>query len=175
MRRVHVVGTTGSGKTTLARRLAVRVGVPHVELDALRHGPNWTELPDDAFQDAVREFRDGDWVVDGNYAEVRSLLWERADTIVWLDYSLPVTFGRALRRTVRRVATRETLWNGNRETFANAFLAADGVPLWVLKTYRRRRRDFGASLPAWESAAPGRTLVRLSAPKLADAWLEAQP
>ncbi|TME62901.1 MAG: AAA family ATPase, partial [Chloroflexi bacterium] len=48
-RRISVVGTTGSGKTTFARELARRLGVPHVELDALAWGPNWTLVPVEVF------------------------------------------------------------------------------------------------------------------------------
>jgi adenylate kinase family enzyme len=66
--KIVVVGTSGSGKTTVARELAHRHGVPHVELDALFHGPNWAETPAEEFRRRVAAATDGDgWVVDGNY------------------------------------------------------------------------------------------------------------
>lgn len=114
-RRIVVVGTTGSGKTTTARRLAANLGYPHVELDALHWEPNWTPAPVEVFRRRVREVtRAACWVVDGNYSQVRDVLWPAADTIVWLDYALPVIMGRLLRRTARRALPREELWNGNR-------------------------------------------------------------
>ena len=54
MKRVNVKGTSGSGKTTFAQELAKRLEVPYVELDALHHGPNWTEASADEFRARVR-------------------------------------------------------------------------------------------------------------------------
>jgi len=93
--RISVVGTTGSGKTTLSERLARCLGVPHVELDALHWGPNWTELDPETFRAKVARIVQCDaWVIDGNYNAVRELVWERAQAVVWLDYGLPTILGR---------------------------------------------------------------------------------
>src|SRR5687768_13420816 len=107
MRRIHVIGTSCSGKSTFAAALAARVGLPHVELDALHWEPDWVEVPDDIFRSRVTDLvaTEG-WVVDGNYSVVRDMVWARADTIVWLDYRFPLVFGRALRRTAGRVFRR---------------------------------------------------------------------
>ena len=59
-RRINVVGTSGSGKTTMARNLAARLGVPHVELDELHWGPNWTEEPDELFRERVERLLVGE-------------------------------------------------------------------------------------------------------------------
>lgn len=116
MRRVSVVGVPGAGKTTLARRLAATLEVPHVELDAIFHQPGWTELPGEEFRRRVGEELSGDgWVVDGNYGAVRELVWAAADTVVWLDPPRPTVMRRLIARTARRAITREVLWNGNRE------------------------------------------------------------
>ena len=86
MRRVSVVGSSGSGKSTVAARLAEQLGVPHTELDAINHQPNWTPLPHEEFRRRVTEITAGaQWVVDGNYSTVRDIVWDRADTVVWLD------------------------------------------------------------------------------------------
>ncbi len=122
MQRVSVVGCSGSGKSTLARRLAAQLAVPCVELDAIFHQPNWADLPPDEFRTRVSEVVAGDgWVVDGNYSTVRDLVWERADTVVWLDLPRSLVMRRVITRTVRRVVTREKLWNGNREPFTNLY------------------------------------------------------
>jgi adenylate kinase family enzyme len=126
--RVVVIGTSCAGKTTFAQRLARILGSPHVELDALHWGPAWTPRP--AFRDDVsaavqHEHR----VIDGNYSVVRDLTWRRCTAIVWLDYSFPRVFARALRRTARRIITRERLYGGNRETLGKALFDREGHPL----------------------------------------------
>src|SRR3982751_2446361 len=99
MRRVSVVGTSGTGKTTFAAGLAAALGVPHVELDALHWEPGWVEAPDDVFRERVAAATATDGgVVDGSYAMVRDITWARVDAVVWLDYS----FGRVLWRAVVR-------------------------------------------------------------------------
>ena len=146
MRRVVVGGSTGSGKSTFARALAARMNVPLIELDEIRHGPNWTETPDDEFRARIDPLtaREG-WVVDGNYSMTMDLTWGRADTLVWLDYSLALILWRLFLRTNRRIFRREILWNGNRERFANAYLSRQSLYVWVFRSYWRRRRNW----PRW--------------------------
>src|SRR4051794_13399658 len=112
MQRVSVVGNSGSGKSTFARALAVKLDVPYIELDAIFHLPDWVELPPDEFRAAVADRAAGDaWVIDGNYNVVREAVWARADTVAWLDYPRSLVLRRVVTRTVRRAATREELWN----------------------------------------------------------------
>lgn len=120
MQRVSVVGNSGSGKTTLAGRLAAALGAPHLELDGVFHQPDWQELPVEDFRQQVSVFVDQPtWVVDGNYGAVRDLLWQSADTVVWLDPSRVRVMRRLLRRTLGRLVLRRRLWNGNREQWSN--------------------------------------------------------
>jgi adenylate kinase family enzyme len=120
VRRIAVVGNSGSGKTTLAAGLATALGVPHLELDSVFHQPGWQPLPRDEFREIVTAFTAADgWVVDGNYSAVRDITWGRADTIVWLDLPRRKVMRQLLWRTLRRMATRAELWNGNREEWRN--------------------------------------------------------
>jgi adenylate kinase family enzyme len=168
-RRVAVVGTSCSGKTTFAHRLAGILGTEHVELDALYWGPGWTPRPD-FVRDVSAAVEREHWVIDGNYSAVRDLVWRRCSAIVWLDYAFGRVFYRALRRTARRVATGERLYGGNRETIRSALFDRDGIPWWVVRTHARRRRELPGLLrqPAYRHAM----VIRLQAPAEADAFLD---
>lgn len=154
MARVAVIGNSGAGKTTFARELAARLAVPYVELDAIFHGPNWTELPPEEFRARVAAVVAGPaWVVDGNYSAVRPLVWARADTLVWLDLSRPLVTWRIVSRTVRRGIRRTELWNGNRERLS-AMLSLDpqrSVILWSVTRHGPKRRALTAvpADPRW--------------------------
>src|SRR5258707_9298493 len=88
--RVVVFGTSGSGKTTPARRLAAALDLPCVELDAINWQPGWRSLsaidPDRFVGRVDAATAAENWGADGNYAKVRELLWSRATHLVWLDY-----------------------------------------------------------------------------------------
>ena len=170
-RRIAVVGTTGSGKTTTAAEVARRLGIPHVELDALNWGPNWTSAPEEVMRQRAAERTSGDtWVVDGNYRAVREIVWGRADTVVWLDLPFLVVIVQLLRRTLHRLLTREELWGTNRETWSGQFLSRDSLFVWAIKTHWRRRREYGAAFSQPQYAHL--RIVRLRSPRAVRAWLE---
>jgi adenylate kinase family enzyme len=155
MRRVAVIGGSCSGKTTVSRALAARLGVPCVELDALHHDANWTEAPAELLQARVRAAlaaaTDG-WVVDGNYyGKLGSLVIDQADTVVWLDVPYPTAIGRVLVRTWSRLLRRTELWNGNKERLRDTF-GRDSIVWWVLTTHR----GFAAK---WEERLAGHPRV----------------
>lgn len=167
MQRVIVIGTTGSGKTTLARAIAARLKVPHGEQDAWNHLPGWQEAPLKQFRAAVDAFTSQPgWVMDGNYTKAKDIGWARADTLVWLDYPAQVVFWRVLTRTLRRVIGRQELWNGNRETLRGA-VQADAPLRWLFRTHWRRRRE----TPGLAAGYPHLTLIRLRSPREAVGWL----
>lgn len=168
--RIAVVGTTGSGKTTLAKQIAQSLGIPHIELDALHWEPNWTEVPDEIFREhlAIAIAADS-WVTDGNYSVVRDLLWQQANIIVWLDYSFPVTFGRLFHRTIRRAITQESVCNGNRESIWLSFFSKDSILLWLLQTYSKRRKQYPLLFQQPEYAHL--KVVRLRSPQATQQWL----
>lgn len=168
MRRVSVVGTSGSGKTTFARALAERLRVPYTELDSLHHGSGWTEASPEELRervDAAMAAPDG-WVLDGNYeTRLGDLIWEAADTIVWLDLPLHLSLRRLWGRTVRRIRTGDELWNGNRQTWRAAFWGRESLFPWAVQSHFRRRRE-------WPERAERFGVVRLRSPREVRAFLD---
>lgn len=145
LQRVNLVGTSASGKSTLGRQLAALLESPYVEMDALNHGPNWTEAPPDVFRSRVADAIQGPrWVLDGNYHSTDDVKWARATMIVWLDISFVQNVYRAASRAVHRSWTQQELWpgTGNRESFRQTFFSTDSMILWTAKTYRWRRTEY---------------------------------
>ena len=143
--RLVIIGTTSSGKSTLAERLADRLNLHCIDLDALHWEPGWQAAPPDVFRTRVIEAtKSGRWVVAGNYSSVRDLLWSQGEAIIWLDYSMPIIFGRLWNRTWRRWWHNELLWGTNRESMVKHFKlwSDDSLFHWFFKTYWRRRREF---------------------------------
>ncbi|MFE9611695.1 adenylate kinase [Streptomyces sp. NPDC006012] len=141
MERILVVGVTGAGKSTLARALSSRLGLPYHEMDALYFdGPDWSVNP--SLTDDVAALAAGPrWIFDSlGYPEVRDLLWERADTVIWLDYPRRVVMPRILRRSIRRTVTREALYGGNRETWSD-WLTRQHPAWWAWSQHTARHRE----------------------------------
>jgi len=144
--RIVVVGTSGAGKTTLARRIASHLGLPHIELDAINWQSGWYDLTRHDPQEFVRRvteaIRAEAWVVDGNYGLVRDSVWRRATHLVWLDYEPWVIMARVISRTFMRVLLRTELWAGNRERWRHMLRPSHPIR-WAWSTWERRR---------WETA-----------------------
>ena len=166
-RRINVVGTSGAGKTTFARALARRLGLPCVELDALNWEAGWVEADHEVFRERVAAATAPEaWVIDGNYSRVRDLVWARADTLVWLDFPRWVVTWRIVTRSLARIVRRTELWAGNRERLWQLF-SRDSIVWWSLSTYARRRRDY----PALLAQHPHLQVIRLQSPAAARRWL----
>ena len=143
MARVVVIGTSCVGKTTFAQALARVLSFPHVELDALYWQQNWIPRSPEEFRELVAKDLSQDyWVADGNYSVIRDIIWSRATTVIWLNYSFPIVLWRALTRTIRRALTQEELFSGNRESLRMAFLSRESTLWWVLTTFHRRRKQY---------------------------------
>ena len=142
-RRIVVYGATGSGKTTLARRLSERLGLGVIELDALFWQPNWQVTLDDEFRARIvsaLEASPQGWVCDGNYSRVADLTLAQADTVIWLRLPWRTSFWRLLKRTVGRAWTREAMWAGNTESWRQSFVSKDSILWWSISHHRAHVR-----------------------------------
>jgi len=147
--RIVIIGSAGSGKTTLAKALGVRLQTPIVELDALNWTAGWRPRAEDephAFMADVEKAAGAEnWVIDGNYRRALPLVLRRATDLIWLDYSRTVVLSRVIRRSFWRALFRRELWpgTGNREDFLRWF-RKDHPIRWAWDTFARRRRQYGA-------------------------------
>jgi len=139
--RIAIIGISGAGKTTLARQIASRTGSKHIELDALYWATEWQPKPPEEARALIRSAVAHErWVSDGNFSAFRDLVWRRATLIVWLDVSLHVALWQVLVRSLRRIASRTSLWDGNRETLLRTFFSRHSIVLWTLREHGAKRR-----------------------------------
>jgi len=166
-RRVLVAGTSGSGKTTLARRIAEVLQLPHVEIDALYHGPGWTPRP--SFVDDVAALTaQPSWVTEWQYTPARERLARAADLLVWLDLPRATVMRQVTRRTLRRRLRREQLWNGNIEPSLWTFFTDDEhIVRWAWRTHGTTASRIAGVL----QDRPELPVVRLTSHAAASRWL----
>jgi adenylate kinase family enzyme len=172
-RRFRVVGCSGAGKTTFARALAERLGVGHLELDAVFWDSGWCKRDLDGAHDLIREFLGSadattGWVADGNWEDARAGLLDDADVVVWLDYPRALVTGRVVRRSLGRVVLRRELWHGNREQARN-LLSRDEHRNVVLYSWRAHAAIRARYRTLAESGQV--RVARLASPRSARAWL----
>jgi adenylate kinase family enzyme len=165
VRRISVVGNSGSGKTTIAVALSAALNVPHLEIDAVFHQPGWVQLEAGEFRRRVAEFVAAPrWVADGNYSTVQDLVWARADTVIWVDPPRYRVMRQVIWRSLRRAALRSELWNGNRERWANLVRAdpAESVIAWAWTRHHKYQRRYGHAMA--DPANAHLTFIRLRTP-----------
>ena len=104
MRRILVIGSGGAGKTTVAKEIARRTGLPLIHLDQLFWHPGWAPTPDPEWDDITDELIERDaWVMDGNYGRTLTKRLAAADTVVFLDLPRIVCTWRILKRRLRHI------------------------------------------------------------------------
>lgn len=166
-RRILVTGSSGAGKSTLRETISTTLHLPTVEIDSLHHGPHWTPRP--TFAADVDDFTSGpSWVVEWQYSQVRAMLLDRADVLVWLDHSRWTVTHRVVRWTLRRRIRRIELWNGNREPpLRTVFTDREHIIRWSWRTHRKRRCE---ALDVAHGAG-GPLVVRLAGQHQVDTWV----
>ena len=142
--KIYIIGTSGCGKSTVAKQLAKKLAYPHIELDHYRFLAGWQKRNENDFINIVKEkTKTSAWIVCGNETgDLQYYLLNNADKIIWLDYSFPLVFWRVSKRTLRRIFFKEPCCNGNFETFQQQFFSKYSMFYWVIKTFHRRRREY---------------------------------
>ena len=172
LRRVNVVGTSGSGKTMFSRKLAEGLGVACIEMDALFWGKNWEWPGDEEFFPQLEAALEQDrWVLDGNYGRTTAIKWRNVDTVIWLDFSFSRTMYQVTKRAMVRSLTRRELWpgTGNKESFRRAIFSRESIIRWAFKTYRGNRRRYTAARA--DDTYAHINFIRLKSPKECTAYL----
>jgi len=169
--RIMVFGVTGSGKTTLAKEIARRTGLPCVLIDDLTWQPGWIPVPVDEQRRILGEVCDGDhWVIDHGYRAWVDIPLARTDLIVALDYPRLLSLARLVRRCLTNLLSRRQLCNGNTESLRN-LLGRDSIIAWHFTSFRRKRRR----MRAWLADPDAPAVVLFRWPRDAAAWVASLP
>jgi adenylate kinase family enzyme len=140
--------------------------IPHIEIDALFHGPGWT--PRDTFESEVRRFSAGScWVTEWQYSRVRAILAQRADLLIWLDLPRELVMRQVIRRTLHRRLSHQVLWNGNVEPPLWTILRdRDHIVRWAWSTHHKTATRMATLL----EEHPDLVVVRLTSRNDVEAW-----
>ncbi len=167
IRRIMVYGVTGSGKTTLAKRIGERTGLPWHAVDDLTWQPDWVSVPPDQQRALIEDVCAGDsWVLDHGYGAWLDVVLSRVQLIVALDYSRPLSLGRLIRRSVINVVTRRPTCNGNVETWRTLF-GGDSIVRWHLKSFAGKR----GRIRGWADDPDGPPVIVFRRPADTERWL----
>jgi adenylate kinase family enzyme len=165
--RVLIYGVTGSGKTTLARQLAERTGLPWHSVDDLTWEPGWVAVATDEQRRRMTVICAGErWILDAAYGQWLDVVLARTDLIVALDYPRWRSLGRLIRRTLMRALDHRPICNGNTESFRQAF-SRDSIIAWHFRSFARQRER----VRAWAADPAGPPVVLFSSPGAAAQWL----
>ena len=165
--RILVYGVTGSGKTTLARRIGERTGLPWHSVDDLTWDPGWTPVPLHIQRERIAAICAGpQWVLDTAYGAWRDIPLASADLVIGLDLPRWRSLTQLVRRTLSRLVKRTPVCNGNVETLRSLF-ATDSIVVWHFRSFSRKRRR----MRAWQTDPTMPPVVLLRTPAEVDAWL----
>ncbi|MEN8651725.1 adenylate kinase [Streptomyces sp. 21So2-11] len=168
MHKVALFGAPATGKTTLARWLSTELDQPHTDLDDLLFTPDGP-LPLKEFRRQAGEItRTDGWIVEGNFSKLADVVWHRADTLIWLDFPLPLILYRIVRRSLRQLTGREDSMQARRLTWSAAFFARRSLLRTAIRKYRANRPRYARQVA--ETAGLGVEVVRLRSPREVARW-----
>jgi len=114
MERIIIIGCPGAGKTTLARALKEKLGLPLVHLDQLWWKENWEHVTREEFDSRLAMAVNMDrWIIDGNYSRTIEMRLPRCDTIIYLDFDRWLCLCGMLQRVIRNHGKTRPDMGGN--------------------------------------------------------------
>lgn len=144
VKRIVIIGTSGSGKSVLGSKIAQALDIQCIDLDDLYWLPGWKERREEEFfQKIKRVISYQKWILTGNYSRASQYIWPQADMIIWLDLPLYLCLWRAFKRSVLQMLFRKKSCNGNYETITR-FMGRHSILLWVWKSHSRRKKAYEA-------------------------------
>lgn len=138
--KFNIVGTSGSGKSTVAKLISEKLSIPYVEMDRIFWKPEWTTPSGEEFLSLLdSELKQDSWILDGNYTSSVPIKWKEVQVVVWIDLPFSITLYQAVKRAMIRSITKIELWpnTGNTESFIKSFLSKDSIILWTIQTYSK--------------------------------------
>lgn len=162
-----VYGVTGSGKTTLARKIGEKTGIEWHSVDDLTWDPGWQQVPVDEQRRRMQAICDKDsWVLDTAYGTWRDIPLARVELIVALDYPRWLSFKRLLSRSIMRAIDKRPICNGNTESFRLMF-SKESILLWHFKSFKSKK----IRIRDWAKKTDGPKILRFTRPRDVEAWL----
>ncbi len=160
-RRIMLVGSSNSGKTTLSHFLKKTLQLPLYEIDDLAWQPHWQMRTTEEVRQRVADVvSQPEWILIGNYGNTQDLSWPVADVVIWLDLPRFVVMRRVIWRCVHRTWTQTPVCNGNYESFQRSFLSRDSLILWVWNHYANIQERYEARMKKG-----GTPVIRLRTPR----------
>ena len=123
IKKVVIIGSGGSGKSTFAKKLSEKINIKVYHLDALFWKPNWVGVPKDEQAKVQNDLvKTESWIIDGNYGGTMDIRLNAADTIIFLDIPRTICVYRAFKRMIQyRNKTRPDMGEGCEERFSFEF------------------------------------------------------
>jgi adenylate kinase family enzyme len=171
MKKIIIAGPVGAGKTTLSKLLSKKLSIPHIELDHIYWLPGWQVRPvEERIKIASEKISPlSKWIVCGNHSYLKDVIWNNADTVIWLDYSFWRCFFRALKRAFNLIYTKKEICGGNRESFFHLFFSKKSILVYLVKGYRKLKKRYSNMMNSPEYKHL--TFVHLRSPKETEKWL----
>ena len=170
MKRIIIVGVSGSGKTYTAKKLGKLLNIHSYDLDEYYWNPNWQKKDRQEFTNTVTKIVSAEtWIVSGNFSSFDQAIWQRCDSVIWLDYSFFRCLAQSLKRSLKRIVYKIPCCNGNYETFSQLFFSRNSIILWVLRSYNKRRAFYSE---IFNDLSNKKTLIRFQSPKETNKWFK---